>query len=150
MCVASFAYCNSSVMTTQSRTREERKASAAAASATRPASGRLFRSDVGSGDAAVHEERRAGDRGRLVAREQEGRVHELSGSRKATGRYVNEPAPRGLRILAPDPLQQRRLDRARTEGVDADALSRELHTELAAEREHRALRRSVGDLRGRR
>ena len=56
---------------------------------------------------------------------------------------------RGGRIVAQMREQERRLHRSRAERVDANALSGELHAELAAHREDGALRRGVRDLRGR-
>src|SRR3712207_7897481 len=46
--------------------------------------------------------------------------------------------------------QQRGVDRPRAQRVDAHVLARELHAELARQRQHTALGRGVGDLRGRR
>jgi hypothetical protein len=62
---------------------------------------------------------------------------------------VHAPPLERRRVVAEDVEQERRLDRPGAERVHADPLPRELHRELAAEREHGPLRRGVGDLRGR-
>src|SRR3954470_5778661 len=123
MLVASFVYWSSSVITTQSRTRHASAASTAAARTTRPAtpaSGRLFRRDVCSRDAAVDEEGRAVDVRRFVARKEERGVDDLARLRKPADGDVYEPPLRRLRIVAPDALQQRRLHRPGAERVHAD------------------------------
>ena len=72
------------------------------------------------------------------------------GLREPPHRPVHAPALERGRVVAEDVQQQRRLDRPGAERVDAHALPGELHRELAAHRQHGALRRRVGDLRGRR
>src|SRR6478672_5066367 len=101
MLVASFVYWSSSVITTQSRTRQASAPSTAAARTTRPArpaSGRLFRRDVRSRDAAVDEEGRAVDVRRFVTCEEERRVDDLARLRKSAHGNVHETPLRGLRV----------------------------------------------------
>ena len=61
-------------------------------------------------------------------------------------RHVHHAAGRLLRVVGVELLEQRRVDRAGAQRVDAHAAACELHPELAREREHAALRRGVGDL----
>ncbi|MDX6367208.1 MAG: hypothetical protein QOK30_2284, partial [Nocardioidaceae bacterium] len=56
---------------------------------------------------------------------------------------------RELGVLGEELLEQRRVHRAGTQRVDADALAGELDAELARHGEHAALRGAVGDLRRR-
>src|SRR5579864_5043831 len=60
---------------------------------------------------------------------------------------MNASALIRARVVVEDPHQQWRLDRAWTQRVDPDALTRELHCELSAHREDGALRCGVCDLR---
>ena len=62
---------------------------------------------------------------------------------------MDEAAGGLLGVLGEELAQQRRLDRAGAERVDAHAAARELDAELACQRQHAALRGGVGDLRGR-
>ena len=77
------------------------------------------------------------------------RVGHLLGAPEAAHRHVDEPARRALGVLGEQLAQQRRVDRAGGERVDAHALARELDAHLARHREHAALGGRVGDLRGR-
>jgi hypothetical protein len=77
-------------------------------------------------------------------------VGELDRLREAPHRHVHHPPRRLLRVVGVELAQQRRVDRAGAERVDAHAAPRELHPELARQRQHAALRRRVGDLRRRR
>ena len=70
--------------------------------------------------------------------------------REAPHRHVHHPPRRLLRVVGVELAQQRRVDRAGAERVDAHAAARELDPELARQRQHAALRRRVGDLRRRR
>ncbi len=110
----------------------------------------LLRRHVGGGQPAVDEERRPVHVGGLVAREEQRAVDDLARLREPAHRPVDPPPLERRGVVAEDAQQERRLDRARAERVDADALPRELHRELAAHREHGALRGAVGDLRRRR
>ena len=109
----------------------------------------LFRRHVGAGDAAVDEERRRGDERRVVAREERDRGRDLGRLGEAAHRDVHEPPRRALGIRGEELFEQRRVHRAGAQRVDADAVAGELHAELAAQREHAALRRGVRDLRRR-
>ena len=60
------------------------------------------------------------------------------------------PARRALGVLREELAQQRRVDRAGAQRVDAHAAARELDAQLARHRQHAALGGGVGDLRGRR
>src|SRR3954466_8828613 len=104
------------------------------------------RRDVRGGEAAVDEEGCAVHVRRLVARKEERAGRDLARLREAAGRPVDPPPFERGWIVAEDVQEQRRLDRARAERVDADVLARELDCQLAAHREHGALRRRVGDL----
>src|SRR6478736_6399839 len=90
MCVASFAYCSSSVMTAQSRTLVARTTRAPVATAKRTPTVVLLGSDVCSGDPTVDEERRAADVRRFVGRKEERGVHDLARLRQPAGRDVHE------------------------------------------------------------
>ena len=61
---------------------------------------------------------------------------------------MHESTCRTLGILGKQLDQQRSVDWARRERIDTNARTSELHAELAAHREHAALGRGVGDLRG--
>ena len=68
-----------------------------------------------------------------------GVVHGPHVERGDLGLELGEDAPHGghaLGVLREELLQQGRVDRAGAEGVDPDALPRELHAELAGHREH--------------
>ena len=73
-----------------------------------------------------------------------------SGSPKRPIGHVHEAARGPLGVLGEQLLEQRGVHRAGAQRVDAHALAGELHAELAGHREHAALGRGVGDLRGRR
>ena len=78
--------------------------------------------------------------------EERDRGRELLGLGEAAHRDVHEAALRALGVLREQLLQQRRVDRAGAQRVDADALARELHAEFARHREHAALGGGVRDL----
>ena len=69
--------------------------------------------------------------------------------RQPSHRHVDQ-APRARGGLAQQILEQRRVDRAGAQRVGADPAPRVLDRDLARHREHAALARRVGDLRGRR
>jgi hypothetical protein len=62
---------------------------------------------------------------------------------------MDSPPLVGGRIALEQAHEQRRLDRTRTKGVHAHTAAGELDRQLAGEREDRALRGRIGDLRGR-
>ncbi len=61
---------------------------------------------------------------------------------------MDEPAGGPLRVLGEQLLEQRGVDRARAQGVHADALAGELHAQFAGHGEDAALGGRVGDLGG--
>src|SRR5436190_16277634 len=111
--------------------------------------GALLRRNVRGRQTSVDHERRAVDVRGLVARQEERRVHDLARFREPAHRQMNSPAFICRRIVAEDPQEKRRLDRTWAQRVDPDALPRELHGELTAEREYGSLRSGVRDLRRR-
>src|SRR4249919_48774 len=109
-----------------------------------------LRRDVGGGEAAVHDEGRPVHERRLVGREEERGIDDLARLAETPCGPVHLATGKRSRVVAEDREEERRLDRAWAEGVHADPLTRELHAELLAHREHGPLRRRVRDLRGRR
>ena len=67
-------------------------------------------------------------------------------ARRPIGQWIAPPLER-LGIVTEDVEQERRLDGAWAERVHAHALTGELHPQLPRQREHRALRGRIGDLR---
>src|SRR5438477_563603 len=83
----------------------------------------------------------------LDAREEERGVDDLARLREAPCRPVDPPPLERRRVVAVDREQERRLDRTGAESVHADAVARELHRELAGQREDGSLGGGVRDLR---
>ena len=83
------------------------------------------------------------------AGEEQRRVGDLSRRREPAHRQVDAPPLVRGGVVGEQAHEQRRLHRPGAQRVDANALARELHRELATHREHRALRRCVPDLRRR-
>ena len=111
----------------------------------RPASQRRH---VGTGDAAVDQERRGGDERGVVAGQERDRGGDLLRLGEPPHRHVHQAALRPLGVGREQLAQQRRVHRPRAQRVHPDALAGELHAEFAGQRQHAALGRGVGDLRG--
>src|SRR4028118_987962 len=86
----------------------------------------LLGRNVCPGEAAVNQEGRCVDVRGLDRGEEAGRVSDLDGLGKTSHGQVDEPPSRLLRVLCEELLQERRVDWAGAERVDADALSGEL------------------------
>ena len=106
-------------------------------------------SRVGGGDAAVDEQGLAGHERRLVAGEEQGAVGDLDRLAEAAHRHVHEAAL-ALGLVGQELGEQRREHRSGAQRVGPDALAGVDHGDLAGHRQHRTLRRRVGDLRRRR
>mmetsp|Transcript_13146 Transcript_13146/g.52661 ORF Transcript_13146/g.52661 Transcript_13146/m.52661 type:complete len:392 (-) Transcript_13146:37-1212(-) len=105
--------------------------------------------DVARRDAAIHEHRGPGDVGRLVRRQKERGVGHLGRFAEPSHRHVHEPAL-SLVFRIEKVLEERRVEGARAERVDANIFSRVDDRELARDRQHRTLGRGVRELRRRR
>ena len=108
-----------------------------------------LRRRVGGGDAAVDQQRLPGHERRLVGGEEQRAVGDLDRLAEATHRHVHEAAL-ALGVVGQELGEQRREHRARAQRVGADPLAGVDHGDLAGHRQHRPLRRGVGDLRRRR
>ena len=104
--------------------------------------------DVGPGDATVDQECVRGHERRVVGGEEEDRRGHLLWLAEPAHGPVHQPSRRPLGVAGEQLLQQRSVHGSRAQRVHAHALTRELHAELARHREHAALGRRIGDLRG--
>jgi hypothetical protein len=128
--------------------RAERRIGARAVRLWRWLPPRLQRGDVGAGDTAVDEGRRCGDERKSSLARKVTAAATSSGSAKYPS-HVHEPSGGPLGILAEQLAQQRRVNRAGAPRVESDAVAGDLCAELARHRQHPALGRRIGDLRGR-
>src|SRR4051795_2153474 len=98
----------------------------------------LQRCYVSAGEAAVDQEGRRRDVGRLVRGQEQRRVGELDRLREAPHRQVHHPPRRLLGIVGVELAEQRRVDRPWAERVDPHAAAGELDAQLARQRQHAA------------
>ena len=102
-----------------------------------------------AGDAAVDDERATAvmNDASSLARNATAAAISSGSANRPIGTCTSRRAARSG-SLANSSMQQRRGDRPGAQRVDPDALAGELHAQLAGHRQHPALARGVGDLRG--
>src|SRR5579864_882961 len=97
---------------------------------TRPGGGVSLRCRVRARDPAIHDERGGIDVARVVTGQEQGCPGDLLGPGKPSHWHVDEAPSGACRVLGEQLAEQRRVDRAGAERVDADAPTGELDPEL--------------------